>query len=253
MHPIWEAERLNIRLSSSPVDLGKKYSLRLAGEDVIQSFDTQLLHRAYDFPVELTVEVGGQSFQILEPNYRLNVLSPTIARSGHMLQTQPCHDYWAPTLKEHPNTRLESGPIKIQLQGSYIGRLVHNGASLDRSASEHGMIEAAIALSRTFTEAGIEHSFPGGTLIKLLPYSPNEEDDKPSWGSETDKEKLHRLFGAHGSKFRVLEGDHPFEPTMSLGFMVRKHREKITVEFPGQPPSKSFQLKPLTAPQMLRL
>jgi hypothetical protein len=244
--PVWEGKRLQIPLSSNPVDIGSIYSFRIAGEDIIQSFDTRLLHRRYSFPAELTVEVGGKSFQAMYSNNRINILSPIVA-TNEIFHPQSQNNF-KPDFKEKSKQKFDEMDVKVQLQGTYIGRLTHDGAGLDRPVSEHSIMEAAIALSRTLTEAGIQHSFPGGTLIQLHPYDWDQTADyKTRSRPDPDDEQLQCLFSAHGSKFHILVPDHPFEPTLSLRFKDRKHREKITVEFPG----KSFNGLPTSSYQFL--
>jgi hypothetical protein len=244
--PVWEGKRLQIPLSSTPVDIGKIYSFTIAGEDIVQSFDTSLLHRSYSFLVELTVEVGGKSFQAMYTNDPITLLSPRVASSA-MLQPQPRNDF-KPDFKQKSKQRFQDGPIKVQLQGTYIGRLTHDGAGLDRPVSEHSIMEAAIALSRALTDAGIQHSFPGGTLIQLHPYNPQQiADHKTTSRPDPDDEQLQSLFEQHGSKFHVLEPDHPFEPTLSLRFKDRKHKEHITIEFPSKSLSAFYHTRFLTS------
>jgi hypothetical protein len=231
-HVVWEGKRLNIPLSSNPVDIGKLYSFNVAGEDIVQSFDTQILHRAYDFPVELTVEVGGKSFEARYSNGRITLLSPIVAIGGRMLQTQPSEKF-NPDFRYDSKRQFQEGPIKVRLQGTYIGRLSHDGAGLDRPLAEHSMMEAAIALSRTLTEAGIQHEFPGGTMIKLLPYDFSQiVNDKKIRSSGSDGENLRHLFE---KSFRVMEAEERHPMSLHIGMTDPKHRENISIEFPSKP------------------
>ena len=227
---VWEGKRLSIPLSSQPVDIGKIYSFKIVGDEIIQSFDTQILRRAYDFPVELTVEVGGKSFEARYTNPSVSLFSPTVAIGGRTLQTQP-GDAFKPDFRHDSKRRFQEGPIKVHLQGAYVGRLTHDGAGLDRPLAEHSMMEAAIALSRTLTEAGVQHQFPGGTMIKLLPNDqPTMMDDKESRTSETDGENLRHLFK---TRFRVMEAEEHFPMSLHLGITDPKHGENISIEFPS--------------------
>jgi hypothetical protein len=231
---LWEGKRLQIPLNSVPVDIGRIYSFRVTGDEYIQSFDTNILHRMYDFPVELNVEVGGKSFLARYAGTTIAVLSPFVAIGRRMPQMQPNNDY-RPDFKRKGKQYqyFEEGPIRIQLQGTYIGRLTHDGAGLDRPVSEHSIMEAAIVLSRTLTEAGVQHSFPGGTIIKLLPYIPDHPPGYKKTGRlGTDGENLRRLFE---TSFRVMEVDEPYVTALHLGFTDPKHRENLTIEFPGSP------------------
>jgi hypothetical protein len=187
------------------------------------------------------VEVGGKSFlaRYAGKITSIAVLSPIVAIGGRMLQTQPNNDY-KPNFKQKGKQYqyFEEGPIRIQLQGTYIGRLTHDGAGLDRPVSEHSIMEAAIALSRTLTEAGVQHSFPGGTIIKLLPYIPDHPPDYKKTGRlGTDGESLRRLFE---TSFRVMEVDEPYVTALHLGFTDPKHGENLTIEFPGSSPPKAL-------------
>ena len=95
-------------------------------------------------------------------------------------------------------------------------------------------MEAAIALSRTLTEAGIQHEFPGGMMIQLLPndFSRMIKDGK-IWSSGTDGENLRRLFA---KSFRVMEAEERYPMSLHIGMTDQKHGENISIEFP----SKSF-------------
>jgi hypothetical protein len=231
-HVVWEGKRLNIPLSSNPVDIGKLYSFKIAGEDIAQSFDTQTLHRAYDFPVELTVEVGGKSFEARYSNGRITLLSPIVATGGRMLQAQPSEKF-SPDFRHDSKHRFQEGLIKVHLQGTYIGRLSHDGAGLDRPLAEHSMMEAAIALSRTLTEAGIQHEFPGGTMIKLFPYDYSQiADDKKIRSSGSDGENLRHLFE---KSFRVMGAEERHPMSLHIGMTDPKHGENISIEFSSKP------------------
>jgi hypothetical protein len=232
---VWEGKRLNIPLDSHPVDIGTLYSFSIEGEEIIQSFDTQTLHRAYNFPVELTVEVGGKTFEArYGSTRRVTLLSPYVAIGGPILENQPQPNF-RPIFRQDSKHQFQESPVKVQLQGTYIGRLSHDGAGLDRPLAEHSMMEAAIALSRTLTEAGIQHVFPGGTMIKLLPYDFSQIiNDKKIRSSGTDGENLRRLFE---KSFRVMEAEERYPVSLHIGMTDQKHRENISIEFP----SKSFR------------
>jgi hypothetical protein len=231
---VWEGKRLNIPLTSNPVDIGKLFSFSIEGEDIIQSFDTRILRREYSFPVELTVEVGGKAFEARYANTRrVTLLSPHVALGVWMPQTQP-EPFFSPDFRQQSKRPFVQVLGKVRLQGTYIGQLSHDGAGLDRPLAEHSMMEAAIALSRTLTEAGIQHEFPGGTMIKLLPndFSQMIKDEKIQ-SSGTDGENLRRLFA---KSFRVMEAAERYPVSLHIGMTDQKHRENISIEFP----SKSF-------------
>lgn len=227
---IWDGKRLSIPLGSQPVDIGRIYSFSINGEEIVQSFDTRTLHRSYNFHVDLKVEVGGKSFQAIYPTNQVNVLSPIAAVGGRMLQTQP-EETFKPDFRRNPKGTFSDGSITVRLHGTYIGRLTHDGAGLDRPLAEHSMMDAAIALSRTLTEAGVQHKFPGGTMIKLLPHNPSQMGDKKkSRSSLTDGESLRRLFE---KSFRVMEAEELHPLSLHLGITDLKLKENITIEFPG--------------------
>lgn len=238
---VWEGKRLNIPLSSNPVDIGKLFSFSIEGEDIVQSFDTRILRREYSFPVELTVEVGGKSFEARYANTcRVMLLSPHIALGVWMLPTQ-LKPIFSLDFRQQSNRRFLHVPGKVRLQGTYIGQLSHDGAGLDRPLAEHSMMEAAIALSRTLTEAGIQHEFPGGTMIKLLPndFSQMIKDGK-IWSSGTDGENLRQLFA---KSFRVMEAAERYPVSLHIGMTDQKHKENISIEFPSKSSRQSiFQL-----------
>jgi hypothetical protein len=229
-HPVWEGKRLNVPLGPQPVDIGNRYPFQIAGEDVVQSFDTKFLHREYNFPVELTVEVGGKLFDAKYLSCRTTLLSPIVAMGNQMLQMGPAERF-KPDFRYNSRRSLQQGPTNFRLQGTYIGWLSHDGAGLDRPLAEHSIMEAAISLSTTLTEAGILHEFPAGTLIKLLPSNqPSMMDDKKFRNSGSDGENLRRLFG---KSFRVMEADERFPMALHLGITDVKHGENISIEFPS--------------------
>jgi hypothetical protein len=76
-------------------------------------------------------------------------------------------------------------------------------------------MEAAIALSKVFTEAGVQHSFPGDFTMELLPYIDYDESFAPS---SDDIGKLQRLFAQNGSPFQVLPFSKSDTPKIQLLF-----------------------------------
>jgi hypothetical protein len=103
-------------------------------------------------------------------------------------------------------------------------------------------MEAAVTLSRTLTDAGVKHCFPGGSLIKLLTTEMSVEDT--GWEPERDIREVHGLF--------VLLGGHPFhilpkqhsQNELQIGFTDLKHDQNITVRFPGKNPSTHSSVGP---------
>jgi hypothetical protein len=136
---------------------------------------------------------------------------------------------YEPNLGQHKKKR---GPVDINLQYSHTGRLIQED---DRGILEHSIMEAAVTLSRTLTDAGIKHCFPGGSLIKLLTKEMSVEDT--GWEPERDIREVHGLF--------VLLGGHPFhilpnqdsQNELHIGFTDLKHDQNITLRFPGKKPS----------------
>jgi hypothetical protein len=94
------------------------------------------------------------------------------------------------------------------------------------------MMEAAITLSRTLTEAGIQHEFPGGAMVKLLPYYFSQIDDKKIRSSGSDGENLRHLFE---KSFRVMGAEERHPMSLHIGMTDPKHGENISIEFPSKP------------------
>lgn len=216
--PSGKEKRLNIPLSSEAVNIGQIYSFRLTGDGIVPSFNTRLLQRKYDFSTELTVEVGQKSFKAMYPVMDcVNVLSRNVATGDPLPQLK------AP----------KQEPIPLKPQCSHIGRLTQEG---DGPLQEDSVMEAAIALSRILTNAGIQHSFPGGSLIKLLPYKPNGQPvNNTSWDPEIDIQKVHKLFELHTGPFQILPTRPHFDRLkLYLRFSDHLHGENITVYFSGK-------------------
>jgi hypothetical protein len=55
---------LHMPLGSEPVDMGHIYSFEVRGDGIITSFQTLFLERIYRFLIDLTIEVGGKSFEV---------------------------------------------------------------------------------------------------------------------------------------------------------------------------------------------
>ena len=103
-------------------------------------------------------------------------------------------------------------------------------------------MEAAIALSKVFTEAGVQHSFPGDFTMELLPYIDYDESLIPS---SDDVGKLQRLFTQNGSPFQVLPFNESGIPEIELLFKNFINSENETVvTFSGKethrPPCLTF-------------
>jgi hypothetical protein len=190
---IFERKDLQIPLGQAQVDIAQLIPLILAGNDIIPSFNTRLLQRKYDVSAEVTIEVGGKTFHtpfLVEDS--ITILSNLVA-SAHPRAPLPALMQKPAALREELTT--------LKLKYGYIGRLTQDGSGPLRADS---IIEAAITLSRLLTIAAVQHSFPGGSLVKLHAYKPDSRHvNNTHWDQVTDREKLVQLLTQTG-QFRVL-------------------------------------------------
>jgi len=120
---IFEDKKLAIPLGPQVVDVAQMLPLILSGGGVAPSFDTRLLARKYDLPIEITIEVGGKTlhakFPISDSMNLLSRLSATGKPREHVLE------------KKLP-------PTIFHLQWSHIGRLTQydNGPLREESIKE---------------------------------------------------------------------------------------------------------------------
>jgi hypothetical protein len=98
-------------------------------------------------------------------------------------------------------------------------------------------MEAAIALSKMFTEAGVQQSFPGD-CTELLPYIDYVESFIPS---SDGVGKLQRLFAQNRSPFHVLPLSKSDTPEIQLLFKNSGNSETETVViFSGNETQRPF-------------
>jgi hypothetical protein len=229
LHPIWEGKHLKILVGPGGIDLGAIYGFSLAGEDIVPSFKTLLLQRRYNLQAEFKVEVGGKSYPVFASiPIEGQVLSPLVASRSQPVQIEER------TTKPKPQRHLASeiysrDTTSVKLQRTHIGRFFQQ---VEGVHGDHSIMEAAIALSKIFTDAGVQHSFSGDSTVELLPYIDYDESFVPS---PDDTGKLHRLFTQKGSPFQVLSFDERGIPGIDLLFKDEKDAKNTTmVIFSGE-------------------
>ena len=228
---IFERKDLQIPLGQAEVDIAQFIPLILAGNDIIPSFNTRLLQRKYDLSAEVTIEVGGKTFHtpfLLENP--ITILSQ-LAASGRPRAPLP-------TLMQKP-APLREEPTTLKLKYDHIGRLTQDGSGPLRADS---VIEAAVTLSKLLTIAAVQHSFPGGSLVKLHAYKPDSRHvNNTNWDQVTDREKLIQML-THTDQFQVLPSQDVIG--LKLGFSDALHGENISLDFPrNNPPSFLIHLQ----------
>jgi hypothetical protein len=173
---VFERKDLQIPLGQAQVDIAQFIPLILAGNDIVPSFNTRLLQRKYDVSAEVTIEVGGKTFHtpfLLENS--ITILS-RLAASGRARAPLPA------LMPKPAVLREELTPLKLKY--GHIGRLTQDGSGPLRADS---VIEAAVTLSRLLTIAAVQHSFPGGSLVKLHAYKPDSRHvNNTNWDQVTD-------------------------------------------------------------------
>jgi hypothetical protein len=224
---MFESKDLQIPLGQAPVDIAQLIPLILAGNDIIPSFNTRLLQRKYDVSAEATIEVGGKTFHtpfLLEDS--ITVLS-NLAASARPRAPLPALMQKPAALREEPTT--------LKLKYGHIGRLTQDGSGPLRADS---IIEAAVTLSKLLTIAAVQHSFPGGSLVKLHAYKPDSRHvNNTNWDQVTDREKLVQILTQTG-QFRVLPSQNVTD--LKLGFSDALHGENISLDFPRNTPFPFF-------------
>jgi hypothetical protein len=177
---ILDAKGLNVRLSTKEVDLGQIFPIRLTGDGLVPSFDTRLLTRKYDLSLEATVEIVGKQFH---------------AKFLHIQSIELLSHHVAVGLALPPADNLPAGPKQkavYQLKHSYIGRITQYSSGPIKEAS---IMEAALAVSRALTRYEVPHEFPGGSLVKILPYRfDRQRTNTSNFDKVTDSEKIHATF-----------------------------------------------------------
>ncbi|PMD15602.1 hypothetical protein NA56DRAFT_709733 [Hyaloscypha hepaticicola] len=212
MHLVGERKHLKVPLGAESVDLGTIYGFTLAGDGIVPSFRTNLLERKYSFRAEFTAEVAGKVYPVLiSISIEGRVLSPLKATKIEAVSKK--------RQVHHPNPQTDlARPIyqrdtaSLKLQRTHIGRF---SQQVESAHGNQSIMEAAIALSKMFTEAGVQHSFPGDFTMELLPYIDYDESFAPS---SDDVGKLQRLFAQKGSQFQVLTPVKSDAPEIQLLF-----------------------------------
>src|SRR5271156_775031 len=220
---IFERKDLQIPLGQAPVDIAQLIPLILAGNDIIPSFNTRLLQRKYDVSAEVTIEVGGKTFHtpfLLQDS--ITILSKLAASADPRAPL--------PALMQKP-AALREEPTTLKLKYGYIGRLTQDGSGPLRADS---VIEAAVTLSKLLTIAAVQHSFPGGSLVKLHAFKQiTSTVNNTNWDQVTDREKLVQMLTQTG-QFRVLPCQNMIG--LKLGFSDALHGENISLDFPRNTP-----------------
>ena len=209
---VGERKHIKVPLGAESVDLGTIYGFTLTGDGIVPSFHTNLLERKYSFQAEFTAEVTGKMYPVLIAiNIEGQVLSPLIAtkieavpRKRHIHHPKPRTELARPSQQRDTTS--------IKLQRTHIGRF---SQQVESAHGEQSIMEAAIALSKVFTEAGVQHSFPGDFTMELLPYIDYDESFAPS---SDDIGKLQRLFAQNRSPFQVLPFSKSDTPEIQLLF-----------------------------------
>jgi len=180
--PIFYSKDLHIPLGSQALNLGAIFPLRLTGEGVTPSFNTRLLERKYHLPTDVTIKVGGKSFEAKFADVSVITLLPSIIATGRLAYLPPS------SLPESSSNRTK----EIHLQHSHLGRISQTGSGILRPDS---ILEAALTLSRLLTQKGIMHSFPGGSLIKLHAYKPPDgKINDTDFDTVSDENKILSVF-----------------------------------------------------------
>jgi hypothetical protein len=93
-------------------------------------------------------------------------------------------------------------------------------------------MEAAIAMSKILTDAGVQYAFPGDTAIELLPYIDYDQSFTPS---SDDAGKLRRLFTQQGSPFQVSLVNESGTSGVDILFKNEKDgRENLVITLSGK-------------------
>jgi hypothetical protein len=253
---VFDAKHLGVMLGPQPLDVGQLYNFTLSGNGVVPSFNSRLLERIYNLPTELMIEVGGKTFKADFLTYNtINVVS-RLAATGQIPASVP-HGRgkspsipanippgrakapkqevdWLDVVCPEPDTSSTSNTVakKIRLKWSYVGRLIQQG---NGPLQPESVMEAALTLSRLLTESNIQHEFPGGSVVRLLPYKPprgSNLNDKNYDQRQDDREILQPFFHERFSYdpvewSRDVLGVH-------VTYIDQLHGENIRIEFAGK-------------------
>ncbi|KAN0099977.1 hypothetical protein V8E51_013752 [Hyaloscypha variabilis] len=236
---LFEGKHLGITLSPQPIDVGALLNLTLVAKGIVPTFDSKLLERQYNFPTEITIEVGGKAFKdkLLEWD-RITIVSNLAALIPPVVNAKPIP--YAPrhvknTKKGNPLPEYLSVPHlnakKIHLQHSYIGH-IHFSPPFTSPQHPDAIKEAALALSRGLTAAGIQHVFPGGSAIKLLPsHARDHLEDKLA-----NEEDILRAFFFENFGIIKEEKGIGLSGGVHLQFVDSARGWRVDVEFPTLTP-----------------
>ena len=227
--PIFNQKHLGIILGPQPVDVGLLLGLTMSMKGVVPTFETRLLERKYKVPTELTLELGGKSFNVKLMEWDYIKIVSRLAATGILTTNMPKHR----KAKHGKGREGEAGfeqsrlwnPNKIRLQHSYIGRLNQPD---NEPLNPQAVMEAALKLSRVLTASSIQHVFIGGSVVKLLPsYSEGGTKDTTHTQRPDDREILQALFNQHFSAIPGLDvlGVH-------VQFFDIPRGWKVNLEFP---------------------
>lgn len=225
---IVDAKNLSINIGPQPLDLGQFFSPTLTGFGIVPSFNTRLLQREYDLPVEVAINIAGKSFKADFPiSNSIYLLSRIVAtettpqqdppRKG-VKKVPPSDDYDFPqTLDNYSGpSKLIVKDGKVRLRHTYIGRLRQDdGGPLQPDSIR----EAALAFTRVLTAASIQLDFPGGSSFKLLEYrSPHGSmlNDRDYDQRQDDREVIRTFMRDNSDQFAPVE-----YPADVLGVYIR--------------------------------
>ena len=217
---ILNARSLNIPLSEGVVDLGQIFPIHLTGDGIVPAFDTRLLTRKYHLPIEATVEIAGKQFHAKFLDIRnIELLSRDVAVGR----------------PQAPQAAIHAAPkekVVFQLRCNYIGRITQDNPEVIKEAS---VLETALAVSRALTKYEVPHEFPGGSLVKILPYRfDRHRTNTSNFDKTTDLKKIHTVF-EEDSHLRVLEPeswDHDERMKLQMKYFDRVYHEHMTILFP---------------------
>jgi hypothetical protein len=217
-----DAKGLKIPLGEGGVDMGQIFPIRVTGAGIVPSFDTRLMSRKYLLQIEARIEVARKEFHVKFPDVKdFEVVSQHVAVG----RAAPPPDAMPAAPKEKP---------VYQLKHSYIGRISQDSTGVIKEAS---VMEAALAVSRALTKYEVPHEFPGGSLVKILPYRyDRNRTNSSNFDQVTDSEKIKACF-AQECSLRTIEplGWSPEERLqVKLSYNDVIYRENLTVLFPSK-------------------
>ncbi len=211
MHLVCERKHLKVPIGAESVDLGTIFGFTLAGDGIVPSFHTNLLERKYSFRAEFTAEMAGKVYPVLiSISIECQVLSALIATKTEAVPRKR-HIH-------HPKPQTEPARSykEIQLPSSFSELISAGSRSRSRVRTGNRVSwKQRLRSPKCFTEAAVQHSFPGDFTMKLLPYIDYDESFAPS---SDDAGKLQRLFAQNGSSFQVLPFSKSDTPEIQLLF-----------------------------------